>query len=257
MKDICLSVNKGSHFATLVAGVQVPFYGVYKRRSFIYNKIKFDESATRYRFDANDTNGTKCQMSWNKFFGATRCSQMQSYDQDSVRLRIPMIQKKIFFHLIIRFLLKDRFAWRRTMDCLIFNGSYVIGEKCASQIEIAAYAFDNVTSENSSSLIQIFQTKLSPNKWYGFRIELNENSSVYDLIDAETSRVLEQKRVDHRTCSQHNTGIVDMLYFGGDCAAPQKVSVCYSNTVTARFFSKALLLLTIEFHILVKRLQFC
>ena len=76
-------------------------------------------------------------------FGGTRCSPTGNIHKDS-----------------------DRFVWRRATSCLIFNGSFVVGEKpnCAEKdlIDIFSYTYDNgsIPYENQGVLSNLLQLKL-------------------------------------------------------------------------------------------------
>jgi len=133
----------------------------------------------------------------------------------------------------------DRFVWRRAGSCLNYNGAFVAGEKphCAEEglIEIAGYAYDNgaepFAGQNQGRLLKIFKTKVRVENWYGFRMKISLLNTVYDLLSEDGSAILETLTIDHRDCgaAYYNRGTILDLYFGGQCPAPQEVSVCFKK----------------------------
>jgi hypothetical protein len=128
----------------------------------------------------------------------------------------------------------DRFVWRRSQECLVYNGDYIVGQKdnCpqANLIEIAAYSYDlgNEPFKNSS-LLREFDTRLVVDQTYILRIDYFDSSSLYSLFNA-TGVLLEKQSINHTPCSNYNQGYNLELYFGGVCPAPQPVTVCYQDT---------------------------
>lgn len=121
------------------------------------------------------------------------------------------------------------------MECIRFNGSRVIGEdpNCPlkNKIEIAAYSYDKGRKpfENPGTLLKIFKTLLDVEKPYILKLEYFVDKTDFYLLNGMDQRVLEHVVIDHSKCEYYNRGAVLGLYFGGQCPAPQAVTVCYSN----------------------------
>jgi hypothetical protein len=55
-----------------------------------------------------------------------------------------------------------------------------------------------------------------------------ETKTTYLLYD-NNDQHLETQEIDHRQCKDYNLGLIQDLYFGGLCPAPQDVTVCYDK----------------------------
>lgn len=203
----CYEVQKGWHYTYIL-----PFYG-FNNETELFSWIKLDNSSSNYLFADNDEKGHLCTTSWNKLFGTNRCNNYFDNHQDS-----------------------DRFVWRRNQKCVIFNGVYSIGEKydCdeSGLIELAAYAYDKGEKPflNQGRLLKEFKTKIKFDKWYGYKLKIFMNKTVYELFDSDKN-LIENLVIEHRECNITNyyKGSLSTLYFGGQCPAPKTVSACYKN----------------------------
>ncbi|CAF1497971.1 unnamed protein product [Rotaria magnacalcarata] len=200
----CRIVKQGQHFTSTL-----PFYG-FKNESVISVRIQFTESTAHYLFPPTESNGRSCSQSWNAVWGSTRCGYLNSQLMDS-----------------------DRFVWRRVGSCLQYDSQgFVISERvdCAEAdlVELAASAYDNGLKpyQFSGILLKEFSAKLRINTWYKLQLTFEETKTVYQLSD-DASQVLEVQTVQHRSCPKFSSGAYQGLYFGGQCPAPQDVSVCY------------------------------
>ena len=156
--------------------------------------------ATREQFVRFDANAAApypvdfgCATSWSKLWGASRCGLMHPHHKNS-----------------------DRFVWRRASDVAL---------------EIAAYAYDDGVrpySPDNPNLLQPFATRLAVGAVYRLGLEVAPASTLYTLRDVNGT-TLENKTVHHaNACVNAATGYKLGLYFGGSCAAPYEVTVCYS-----------------------------
>ncbi|CAF1635491.1 unnamed protein product, partial [Didymodactylos carnosus] len=167
------------------------------------------KNTAQYLFPVNDVKGHLCSISWNKLFGACRCGFLTNNHKDS-----------------------DRFVWRRAVSCLIFDNDNVIGQRanCEEEnlIEVAAYAYDNSLKpfENEGTLLKEFSTKLQVETWYTFTLKFELSKTTYEIYN-ENNELLDSQEIIHRSCNNYNQGMKQTLYFGGQCPAPQEVSVCY------------------------------
>ena len=201
----CGTVSQGSHYPTLI-----PFHG-FKSDEVISTGVRFMNSSSEYLFPPTDEQGQRCSVSWNKLWGACRCGYLTSNHKDS-----------------------DRFVFRRARSCLVFEGGRVVREipSCpeAGLIEVAAYAYDNgdKPTEHPDRLLKEFQTKLRINQLYKVTLTFQETQTIYQIFD-HANQLLETQTIQHRSCSNYKQGMMQDLYFGGVCPAPQDVSVCYDK----------------------------
>jgi hypothetical protein len=201
----CRTVKQGAHYTSLI-----PFSGL-KSNAIISSLVQFTNSSARYLFPTTEPKGHLCASSWNKLWGACRCGYLTSNHKDS-----------------------DRFVFRRVQNCLRYDSGYVIGEdnNCADSdlIEIAAYAYDNSRKpfENDGTLLKTFATKLRVDSWYKVTLIFDEANTIYQLFD-NNGQLLETQEIVHRQCKDFKLGMMQDLYFGGQCPAPQAVSVCYDK----------------------------
>ena len=201
----CRTVKQGAHYSTLL-----PFHG-FKSNATITSRVQFTNSSARYLFPPSESKGHLCTTSWNKLWGACRCGYATSNHKDS-----------------------DRFVFRRAGSCLVYEAGHVVGENnaCAESdlVEIAAYAYDNSAKpfENQGTLLKEFNTKLRVGAWYKVALTFEETKTTYELFDA-SSQLLETQEIVHRQCKDYKLGMLQDLYFGGQCPAPQDVSVCYEK----------------------------
>lgn len=84
----------------------------------------------------------------------------------------------------------------------------------------------------NSSLLHVFSTLLTIGETYTVQIEFKMSAGVYSLFDAAGTQLLEQHSIGHTPCESVADGYKLGLYFGGQCPAPQAVSVCYSDPET-------------------------
>ena len=131
----------------------------------------------------------------------------------------------------------DRFVWRRAQSCVITNGQFIDREieNCPEKdlIEIAAYTYDNgdrpFDYQNQGRLLKIFNTKVRVEQSYGYKLTNKPLETIYELFDANGT-LLETKTVEHRDCGTfYKQGVLNKLYFGGQCPAPSQVDVCYDE----------------------------
>jgi hypothetical protein len=79
-------------------------------------------------------------------------------------------------------------------------------------------------------LLKQFNTILDVSQTYMTRMVLNISATVYQLYSWPQNDLLEVQVIQkNNTCANFNEGYLLSLYFGGDCVAPQNVSVCYSG----------------------------
>lgn len=136
--------------------------------------------------------GEDCQSDWNKLWGKSRCGNHHHKDS-------------------------DRFVWRAAAD---------------GAIELAAYAYDNSRKpfQNEGTLLKTFVTTIQPEQKVGSKIEWYSDRTEYSLFD-ENGNLLELITIEHEnTCSDFERGYELGLYFGGNCRAPDRVSVCFQET---------------------------
>jgi hypothetical protein len=201
----CRTVKQGSHYTSLI-----PFNG-FKSDAIISTRVQFTNSSARYLFPSTEEKGYLCTTSWNKLWGACRCGYLTSNHKDS-----------------------DRFVFRRAGSCLNYEAGRVISESnvCTESdlIEIAAYAYDNSVKpfENQDTLLKEFATKLRVDAWYKVTLIFEEAKTTYQLFD-NNGQLLETQEIVHRQCKDFKNGMMQDLYFGGQCPAPQAVSVCYEK----------------------------
>lgn len=204
--DKCYTVKQGSFYSSIL-----PFNGA-NSNTTLATYAKFDRNCAQYLFSDQDPMGHLCSTSWNKLWGTVRCGILNSNHKDS-----------------------DRFVWRRAQKCLVYNSPYVTGEveNCDEQdlIEIAAYSYDNgdqpFTSENQGRLLKIFQNKLYVDTWYFLKLTLYQTGAIFEVF-TEHGSLIERQTIDHRDCgTSYMYGLMQGLYFGGQCPAPQDVTVCF------------------------------
>ena len=201
----CRTVKQGAHYATLI-----PFHGL-KSEATISSRVQFTNTSARYLFPADENKGQLCTSSWNKLWGAVRCGYLTSNHKDS-----------------------DRFVFRRAGSCLSYESGRVTGENknCPEidLIEIAAYAYDNSVKpfESPARLLREFSTKLRIDTWYKVTLIFEEALTTYQLFD-QNDQLLETHSIVHRQCKDYKLGMMQDLYFGGQCPAPQAVTVCYEK----------------------------
>lgn len=200
----CLTVKQGSHYPGL------PFHG-FNSQTTISTRVQLTNSSADYLFPSTDPQGHRCLTSWNKLWGSCRCGYFSDNHKDS-----------------------DRFVFRRAYDCITFDSGYITGESnnCTRTdlVEIAAYAYDNgdIPINNQGRLLKEFKTKLHINNWYKLTLVFEETKTTYQLFD-NNDQLLETQEIIHRQCSSFQNGMMQSLYFGGVCPAPQDVSVCYDK----------------------------
>eukprot|EP01132_Coremiostelium_polycephalum_P004942 gene4942-6159_t len=192
-------------------GAPINWWG-FKSSETIRREVNLKEIDSKYLFSDTDEKGELCSVSWNKLFGSSRCGYLHPHHEDS-----------------------DRFTWRRHPNCLIFNGSRVIGEvsNCpeANQIQIAAYSYDRGNKPyQNSSLLTMFETPIYVNQNYTMEIVFEPESAIYNLYTSisEGQTLIETVTIQHTYCKDWSQGYMLGWYFGGECPAPDPVSVCYT-----------------------------
>jgi len=201
----CRTVKQGAHYTSLI-----PFHGM-KSSAIISTRVQFTNSSVRYLFPTTEPKGHLCTSSWNKLWGACRCGYFTSNHQDS-----------------------DRFVFRRAGNCLRYASGFVTGEDIACPdsdlVEIAAYGYDNGRKpfENDGTLLKVFATKLRVEAWYKVTLIFEEAKTTYQLF-GNNDQLLETQEIVHRQCKDFKLGMMQDLYFGGQCPAPQAVTVCYDK----------------------------
>jgi len=99
-----------------------------------------------------------------------------------------------------------------------------------NQIEIAAYTYDNGTIpyQHIGTLLKEFKATVEIDVWYNYTLHIQDSQTVYALA-YQNGTVIETQTILHRGCKNQNHGNLQSLYFGGQCPAPQQVTVCYSK----------------------------
>lgn len=65
---------------------------------------------------------------------------------------------------------------------------------------------------------------------YGLRMELHAANATTFVLSTANGSELERKVVEHHNaCSKWTKGYQLGLYYGGQCTAPSRVEVCYTN----------------------------
>ena len=176
-----------------------------KTSEVVSARVKLDPNTATYKIP-EDQDSHRCQGSWNKLFGASRCASLHHIDS-------------------------DRFVWRRSTKCWKFEGNKVVDiENCSEigKLEIAAYAYDAGLKpfEHPGTLIRQFKTLVVTGQWYKYVVETQPTSTIYTLYN-DSGKLLETQTITHRSCWFCNWGYYLGFYFGGACPAPQEVSACY------------------------------
>jgi len=208
-KTKCDHVNTGDFYAN---GEPVNFFG-FRDSSSMEREITINPDCANYMFQPTDPKGALCISSWTKLYGSSRCGYLHAHHEDS-----------------------DRFVWRRHIDCLILNGSHVIGTvpNCpkANLIQLSAYAYDkgNIPYQNAS-LEALFNFAVEVGQNYTYNIIFTPTEGVYTLYSSLESgrKFIESHTIKHTPCDEWDHGYVLGLYFGGECPAPQYVSICYED----------------------------
>ncbi|KYQ94456.1 hypothetical protein DLAC_04754 [Tieghemostelium lacteum] len=209
----CDYVSAGEFYAD-GTGV-IPNWWGFRQGNVLKRQYQLNPNMAEYMFNDTNPKGELCSVSWNKLFGSSRCGYLMPHHIDS-----------------------DRFVWRRDPACLIFNDSKVVGEvpNCptAGQVQIAAYAYDlgNKPYQNSSLLTQ-FDTQLMVSQNYTMEIIFEETTGIYNLYTSiEDGQVLlETHTIQHTACTEYDHGYLLGFYYGGECPAPDYVSVCYEKII--------------------------
>jgi hypothetical protein len=192
------SINKGFHYSNK----STPVWGMNGEKT-MKNVITLSHSCTAY-----DNSQAGCssswQLDWNKLWGKTRCGYAESNHQNS-----------------------DRFVWRRCSDasCDAYDGT--------AKIQLAAYSYDDGTKPypDNPDLLKVFHTLVSAEVPYEYALRMDDSgASTFQLAD-QTGALLETIVVNHKTRCVDNyyQGSLQGFYFGGQCTAPEQVSVIYSG----------------------------
>ena len=173
----------------------IPRYRHYKllfwRAQFVHPRHPSMAKWFRFRTYTPYNLGTDCQTDWNKLWGKSRCGN--HHHQDS-----------------------DRFVWRAASD---------------GSIQLAAYAYDQSRKpfQHEGTLLQTFVTTIQPDQIVGSKMEWYLNRTEYSLHD-DSGSLLEVITIEHENeCSNFERGYELGLYFGGNCRAPDRVSVCFQD----------------------------
>eukprot|EP00831_Metopus_contortus_P084351 TRINITY_DN9552_c0_g1_i3.p1 TRINITY_DN9552_c0_g1~~TRINITY_DN9552_c0_g1_i3.p1 ORF type:complete len:207 (-),score=32.01 TRINITY_DN9552_c0_g1_i3:177-797(-) len=183
-------------------------------------RVHGDSNAARYVIPIyQDTH--RCQGSWNKLYGASRCAMHHQRDS-------------------------DRFVWRRSPICWQFDGKKVVEiPDCsdAGKLQLAAYAYDDYKKpfQNYGTLLKVFSTMVYTDQWYRYRIDQMTDESIYSLFD-DAGNLMETQTIKHRQCYFRTWGYMLGFFFGGACPAPLQVDACYE-------FLKEQIILFIPFHL--------
>jgi len=195
VNSYCRDVLKGDHYYE--GRSIVPEFVDATARSVI---VTFQGNAAEYNCSCTAEPYPECMYAWSKLWGSSRCGYVHSHHQDS-----------------------DRFVWRRQM---LSDGTP------GSAIELAAYSYDNgVNPYNppNPNLLQPFSTILQPGVPYDLHLDLSDPANSIFKLTAPTQQP-ETRTVKHtNACSRAAQGYKLSLYFGGQCAAPSDVTVCYTN----------------------------
>jgi hypothetical protein len=77
-------------------------------------------------------------------------------------------------------------------------------------------------------LLKAFAHQLDTDTYYTLKLIHEIDKTTYQLISDGV--LLESQVINHDThCSDYNEGYLLGLYYGGDCTAPQDVSICYQS----------------------------
>ncbi len=91
---------------------------------------------------------------------------------------------------------------------------------------MAAYDHGLKPFDRPETLLKEFTIKPWVDAWYKLTLTFNESQTIYRLSD-DADMVLETQTIYHRSCVGFNHGMMQGFYFGGECPAPQAVTVCY------------------------------
>lgn len=100
---------------------------------------------------------------------------------------------------------------------------------------IFLYFLENVCNDcvhaDDPSLLPVFSTLLVPAETYTLALSMDAAGKTSYILMTDAGAVLETRVVQHaNTCVDNfNEGIVDGLYFGGNCRAPEEVGVLYTS----------------------------
>ena len=142
---------------------------------------------------------------FNKLWGKNRCGYIHDIHEDS-----------------------DRFVFKRCSDSTC--NKYIEGQE---RIALAAYSYDKgvkpYTGENPE-LLKEFTLTILPETRYMLIMSMSEEGlTTFTLANADGT-VLEVQTVQHSNlCDDYNKGVVDGLYFGGTCEAPEDVYCTYQS----------------------------
>ena len=202
----CFKVLPNYHHSNIL-NIPFPTRIYIKTRSSITAKVRMDKNMAEYFIPNSNPSVRRCEGSWNKLFGASRC--MSYVHKDS-----------------------DRFVWRRAQSCLNYTGENItIIPNCKDKgkMEVAAYAYDDYLKpfQNIGTLLKPFNTLLDVQQWYYYELQYLPTYTIYNLYD-QNYVFLERNVIQHRECGLYAWGYTLEFFFGGYCAAPQEVSACYN-----------------------------
>lgn len=169
--------------------------------------VSFSESCGLYNC-SNNCDDPDWYGDFNKLWGKARCGYVHDHHQDS-----------------------DRFTWRRCTADMCAGYTDADGSK----IQIAAYSYDGgvapYTGENPE-LLKIFTTILSPNIDYLLTLTMDATGLSVFKLSSSTGTAIETQTVQHSVLCEDNyyEGVVQGLYFGGTCRAPEDVTVHYTSS---------------------------
>ena len=195
------AVKKGLHYSNKTTVT----WGMNSQKSW-YTIASLSLAAATYN-SSETCDDPAWYYDWNKLWGKARCGYFHGHHQDS-----------------------DRFVFRRCSDPTC--ASYIPGTQ---RIEIATYSYDNGIKpyeypQPNPTVLQPFAITIEPYVPYKFSIDLDEKGASIFSLSTIDGKLLETHTVLHTiTCTDNYfEGVVDGLYFGGDCRAPEDLVVTYS-----------------------------
>jgi hypothetical protein len=162
-----------------------------------FRGLTWRNNAFAFRFDDYTpyNMGEHCQTQWNELWGRSRCGFFQRKTRDS-----------------------SNFGWR-------------VHPEFVGKIQLAALQYDHgVTPESQpGTLEKTFIQVIEPGVQYITSIVDGLDVSTYNLY-ASNGILLESLEITpENQCRDFMFGAMDQLDFGGDCPAPNRVEVCFSQ----------------------------
>lgn len=196
--DGVYTVKKGLHYPNKTSVV----WGENDQKIFSV-LVSLSESCATYN-SSDSCDDEQWYYDFNKLWGKARCGYTNSHHDDS-----------------------DRFTWRRCTSSACAGYDESLGKR----VQIAAYSYDNGAKPypDNPELLKVFNTLLIPNVMYMLTLEMDESGlSQYHLSDSDGDSIETQTVQHQNACAEnYNEGTVHGLYFGGDCRAPEDVTIQY------------------------------